>query len=220
MMRRTIVILVMMATLCFAVVVTRAFLEGRQALVQAQEAHSKGNMEQAIRLWRRAARWYVPFASHVALAYDQLHSIALQAQDKGDVKVALAAWRGIRSSILSTRSTYTPYIHLLEPANRHIAALMAALETSDRNDQKTAKVHQSVEERTDWHYQLLARDESPSVFWSIVALLGFSLWIGGGILFAIRGVTKDDRLVVSTASYCGALVACGLVIWMLGLYKA
>jgi hypothetical protein len=211
---RRFVAVVLVVGFCLGVVVTRAVLEGRAALARGDTAAAAADHAEAVTWWRRAARWYVPGAPHVGRAYDRLENLAREAAERGDDQTALAAWRGVRGSILATRSVFTPHAHRLDPANRAIAALMARVEGPRADPDATE------EERVAWHYDLLARDEAPSVFWSIIALLGFGLWLGGGGLFALRGVTADDELVPRRAAWAGAMVALGLIIWMLGLYKA
>lgn len=223
-MRRKLVTAGIILGVCFGVIVTRAIWEGRAALSKGDDAHAAGDPDNAIRWWRRAARWYVPIAPHVGKAYSRLQTLASEAEQRARTaknpaearahrRIALAAWRGIRGSILSTRSFYTPHADKLEPANQHISDLMA-LEEGDSADKKT------LASRAEWHYEQLARDESPSVFWSIIALLGFATWIGGGVYFALRGITADDKLVNRAAAHAGLLIAAGLFIWMLGLYNA
>lgn len=213
-MKKRLITIAVVAGLCLGVVVTRAVWEGRAALEHAGEALAAGDAHEAVALYRRAARWYVPLAPHVGRAYDQLEAIAAQAEQNGDTDLAVAAWRGVRSSIKATRSFFTPQADRLDRANRRIAALMAQVEGPDADPGK------SQEQREQWHYELLDRDEAPSVLWSIVALLGFGLWLGGGVLFALRGVSREDALVPRMAATSGILVAVGLVVWMLGLYKA
>ena len=213
-MKKKLVTVLIVAGLCLGVVVTRAVWEGRAALSEAGDALDAGDPHEAVALYRRAARWYVPLAPHVGRAYDQLEAIAQQAEHSGDTQLALAAWRGVRSSIKATRSFFTPHEHRLDRANKRIAALMAEVEGPDADPGK------SQQQREQWHYDLLDRDEAPSVFWSIVALLGFGMWLGGGVLFAVRGVSREDTLVPRMAAASGILVAVGLVVWMLGLYKA
>lgn len=223
-MRRKLAIGGVVLALCFGVVITRAIIEGRSALSKGDSAHVSGDPDGAIRWWRRAARWYVPAAPHVARAYSRLEALAnaaevaakaakSPAEARGHRRVALTAWRGIRGSILSTRSFYTPFSAKLDPANQHISRLMALQEGDKAADNVLTK-------RAEWHYQQLGRDDAPSVFWSVIALLGFATWLGGGVLFALRGITADDKLVVRSAGRAGLLVAGGLVVWMLGLYSA
>jgi hypothetical protein len=213
-MRRRLVAAAGVALFLFGVVATRAVWQGRSALSRGDAAIAAGDTAEAIRWWRRAARWYLPLAPHVGDAYDRLEELATQAASAGDRATALAAWQGVRSSILATRSFYTPQSDRLEPANRAIAALMAAAEPD------LAAPTSSPAEREAWHYQMLARDEAPSVGWSVLALLGFAAWIGGAALFAWRAVDKDDRLVQRPALVSALVVAGGLIIWMVGLYNA
>lgn len=213
MMKRKLITSAVVVGFCLAVVVTRAVWQGRGALDDGDRALEANDTEEAIRGWRRAARWYVPLAPHVSDAYARLEALAALAEKQGDLRTALAAWQGVRGSILATRSFYTPHEERLEPANRKIAELMSRLDPSPPADM-------SREQLAAWHYELLARDESPSVAWSVIAVLGFLVWIGGGVLFAVRGVSADDRLVRRPAIAAGVLIMAGLVVWLLGLYNA
>jgi hypothetical protein len=199
---------------CLGVVLTRAFVDGRAALAAGDAAVTK-DVREAIADWRRAARWYVPGAPHVSGAYDRLEMLATQAEQANDLDTALEAWRAIRSSSLATRSFYTPYADRLARANEKIAALMAQQEV-----RAAPPGTKDASERQAWHLALLQKDEAPSVAWSILALLGFATWIGGGFLFAWRGLTADDKLDARKAGLAGILVAVGLLVWMISLYRA
>lgn len=213
-LRRTLVTAALVAGFCLAVVATRAVWQGRSALAAGDAAEAAGHHAEAIRWWRRAARWYVPLAPHVGGAYDRLEGLAGRAEKQGDLETALAAWEGVRGSILATRSFYTPEEERLDPANHHIAELMARREGAAADAGKTAA------QRAAWHYDLLARDEAPSVGWTLLALLGFAVWLGGGVLFAMRGISPEDKLVARAATTSGILVAVGLFLWLLGLHNA
>jgi hypothetical protein len=218
--RRTLAAIGVVVGVCLGVVVTRAVWEGRAALADGDAAHEAGDSARAIARWRRAARWYVPGAPHVGDAYDRLEHLARQAEERGDLDTALSAWRGVRGSILATRSFYVPHADRLAPANRRIAALMARADDAALMTRADSAALDTEAERAAWHYDLLSRDESPSVGWTLLALLGLAMWLGGGFLFAWRGVTPDDRLVPAAAARAGALVAVGLFVWMLGLHQA
>jgi len=64
------------------------------------------------------------------------------------------------------------------------------------------------------------RRPAPSTGWLAVAVIGLALWLGGAAQFARRGLGEGDRLVRRDAAASAALVAIGLVTWMLGLYNA
>jgi len=231
--QRKLAALALVLAVGLAAVMTRAVWAGARALANGDAAEQRGELALAVDLWRQAARWYVPGATHVEAAYQRLDTLARAAEARGDIDTALAAWRGIRSSILATRSFYLPHAERLEPANRRIAVLMAALERAPARgpgdaDTPAPDIALPADAGSDfgddedaaWHYQRLAPVPGPSPFWSLVAIIGFATWLTGGLVFALRGVTSDDRLVPRTAAYAGILVACGLVIWFLGLYLA
>jgi hypothetical protein len=216
--RRELCWIAVLVAVVLGVVITRAFREGRAALAAGDGAQRAGNAAEAITAWRRAARWYVPGAPHVAAAYERLRTLAAAADRAGDEETALAAWTGVRSSILATRSFYLPHGELLGPANQRIAALLAARERRERaaagapgSDEQALREH---------HHRLLLRRDDPSTGWTLVALIGLATWLAGGFWFALRGVSEDDRLVPRCAARAGGTVALGLVLWMLGLALA
>ena len=59
-----------------------------------------------------------------------------------------------------------------------------------------------------------------SAAWSAASLLGFALMVGGVLHFARRGLDEHDRLVPREATGAGALVALGVLLFLVGLYKA
>jgi len=198
-------------------VLTRAMWQGRGALADGDRALADGDRERAIRDWRRAARWYVPLAPHGSGAYDRLEAIGREAEASGDLATALAAWQGVRGSILATRSFYLAHGERLAPANRRIAAIFARIEAAES---AAPNALADPPDRVAWHYHLLARDTAPNLGWSLLALTGFATWLGGGVLFAWRGVSRDDRLAPAPATTAGLLIAAGLTLWLLGLYQA
>jgi hypothetical protein len=227
-MTRRRVAIALAVLVCLGAVLSRVFWDGHGALAEGDAAHrraeaarSAGNSElakdeelRAITRWRRAARWYAPGAPHVAKAYARLESLARAAEAAGDRELALEAWRAIRSSSLATRSFYVPYQRQLHVANQRIAVLMAALEDPALDPGRDQAG------REKWHLELLERDEAPSVLFSLLAILGFFTWVGGGFWFAWRGVGADDQLDRRQAIRAGVLVAVGMLVWMVSLYKA
>lgn len=224
--RRTLSALGLVLAVGLAAVSTRAVWAGSRALANGDAARQRGDLVLAVELWRQAARWYVPGAPYVGAAYQRLETLARAAEERGDIDTALAAWTGVRSSILATRSFYVPHAERLAPANQRIAVLMAARErahdASGRPDDSRdhAPAAAGDDPAVAWHYERLAPVPGPSVAWSVIAILGFITWLAGGLIFALRGVTHDDRLVPRTAAYAGILVAVGLLIWLLGLSLA
>ncbi len=197
-----------------AIIASRAVWQGRSALARGDKAAVEGRTDEAISHWRRAARWYLPLAPHVESAYARLEKTATATEEAGDSATALIAWRGIRSSALATRSFFIPHSDRLRIANQRIAAMMAALEGPAADPTK------SETERANWHLELLERPVGPSVVFSVIALLGFALWIGAAILFCWLGFDDKDRLNRPLALMAGLLFAAGLVTWLIGLSLA
>lgn len=210
--KRRVIAAAVIVGLCLGVVVTRAIWQGRSRVAEGDRAMARGKIDTAVLSWSRAARWYVPLAPHVGQAHHRLADFAQRAEADGKPGQALMAWRALRSSILATRSFYTPSGDRLEQANRAIARLMAA----EVAPAETAPAGTSEADQ----YQRLAEDSAPSVLWSLIALLGLGLWIGGGLLFALHGVDAADRLVARAAVTSGVMVAVGLVVWLVGLRNA
>lgn len=201
-----------------AVVLMRVFWDGRAALAEGDAAMARGDARAALTGWRRAARWYAPGAPHVADAYERMEALARAADGRGDGELALEAWRAIRSSSLATRSFYTPHAAELAAADERIAALMARSEVAAAPGKPPGNHDEA--ERKAFHLALLERDDGPSLPWTLVALAGFAGWVGGGFWLARRGVTPDDQLARKPATRAAVLIAAGLIVWLLGLYKA
>ncbi len=198
----------------FALIVARAVWDGSAALEEGDMAASAGDSEEAIRQWRRAARWYAPGLPHVERAYERLEALAQAASQAGDSQTELHAWRGIRNSILATRWLLVPFADKLERANKSIAELMALAE--DPRIEPTW----TQQQRRDWHLERLGRSYLPAVGWTLLAFAGFAMWIGGAFGFAWRGVSSEDKLQPRAAAYCGLLFIVGAVVWLLGLSQA
>jgi hypothetical protein len=156
----------------------------------------------------RAARLYAPGNPYSRRAVEKLAAIG-----NGDPERALAAWRELRSAILATRSFYTPHRALLDEANARIADLMADAELA-------AGTQHARDKARAWHAARLAQDESPSVAWTLVALLGLGLWIASAVGLMLRGVGDDDRLRSRVALGWALGVAGGLALFFLGLARA
>lgn len=205
-MRRKLAIAAAVTAIVVGVLVTRAIWEGRSALHDGDAAAAHGDTGAAIDLWRRAARWYVPLAPHVDDAYDRLEAAAVEADRRGQTETELAAWRGIRSSVLATRWLITPHADRLARADQRIASLMGSQPGSSGGEA--------------FYLEQLRREDAPSLPWVVVALGGFGLWIGGCAHFVRRGLDAEDRLIRRAASASGGMVVIGLVVWVVGLYNA
>ena len=209
--RRTVAIVGAVIAGLLAVLITRAVWQGRSALAAGDELAADGKLDRAVQKWSRAARWYVPLAPHVGDALDRLREAGTASEEAGDPVTALIAWRGVRSSVMATRSFYTPNRDRLAEANDKIATLMAALEGAEADPTRDEP------ERAAWHLALLKRPVGPSVGFSLLAIFGFVLWIGAAFWFAWSAIDENDRLIKPIAVRSAALILIGLLLWLLGL---
>ncbi|MCE9573799.1 MAG: hypothetical protein K8W52_11650 [Deltaproteobacteria bacterium] len=65
-----------------------------------------------------------------------------------------------------------------------------------------------------------ASEPPASAAWVALALLGLGLIVAGAVHFARRGLGPGDRLIAREAGGAGALVALGLILWLVGLHQA
>ena len=98
----TVSLIVSCALIIAAALVTRAMWSGRAALADGDRAAAAGHTMRAIDRYARAARWYVPGASHGHAAYQHLHDIAQAARQHGDVAIAAAAQHAIDDAAAAT----------------------------------------------------------------------------------------------------------------------
>ena len=206
-MKRRIITGLALLCICLGVIVTRAFIEGQSALAAGDLAAARGDHQAAIERWRRAARWYVPAASHVGKAYDRLQRVADQAAAADDSATELLALRTIRRSIYATRSLWTPHAERLPVVNTRIARLMAKLDAAQSPNPESEA----------WHLVALQRDFAPNRFLTMLAVMGLFLWVAGAGYFARRGFSEHGGLARRAAIRSAVAVTAGLILWVSGL---
>ena len=178
---------------------------GRAALADGDAARKRGDVPAAIDAWRAAARDYVPFAPHVATAYDRLATTAREAEAANDPGTALAAWRAIRSASRATSGLVTPAEELAAQADRKIAALMAADPDASLVAGATAPA------RTAWQAARLEPVPGPGLGLILIAGLGVVVWVAGMVWLVRRRGKPWVPVGVALA---------GAALWMIGLYAA
>lgn len=193
-----------------AACVGRVLFEGRRSLeatAQLRETDRRAAIVQA----RRAAAWYVPFASHVDEAYRELRSLALAAEREGDRETALMAWRAIRSASMTTRWLVEPHRREREEADAALARLAA-------EGSRGASGELSARDLERIHASALAREEAPRTGWVLVLLLGTVAWFGGVAWFARDGLTREGRLVPKAAALPALVAVLGFGLFATALW--
>ncbi len=202
--------------LVVCVVWVRVWTSARAELADAERARTEGRVEEAIRHYQYALRWYSPLASAPADAAEGLRSMAVELESRGDAANALRAWRRLRGGVLATRSLYTPFPDALPEANRNIARLMAAEQLA--LGQPTIRGRSLAQLEAD-HLALLELDPTPAAGWSLAVVLGFFGWVLGGFLVVFRGFDREARRTPELARWAALTAAC-FAVWLVGLWRA
>jgi hypothetical protein len=212
--RRTALVWACAAAALLALVCVRVLVEGARELAAGQRALDRADYPEGIRRLRRAAHWYLPGSPYTARAYDALERVAQQAEAQGRADHALAAWRAIRASALATRWLVVPERPRLARANRHIAALMSE-QPQPPEDRDTPRARLQEE-----HLALLSADHAPEPAWVLVMALGFALWLGAAVWATRHGWDEHDRVRARALVLAGAVLASGLLLFVLGISRA
>lgn len=197
-------VLLLAAGLC-----ARMLLGARQEVAAAHEAIDRGDSEGQVLHLRRAMAYYLPGNPWVIEAHHQLRSLARQAQSGGHRAMALARWRELRGAILRLRGITRPYSDSLDEANRAIAALSSPGFAFGVGSAQRAR--------------LLARLGSPPAphpVWTLVALAGFCMWVGGAVLMLFRGLRPDASVIWRRLWPLALAVAAGFALFCAGLSLA
>jgi hypothetical protein len=192
-----------------AIVVSRATLTAHAELKAGEAALARGDVVLAIDAFERAGRMRVPGARTHLAALDRLEAIGAPAAAAGDLRVARAAYEAVRRAILGTRSLGTPQAERLRRVDARLAELLA------RADQGGTPAT-----RRDWHAARLAQTPAPRAGFTVLLLIGFVLWVGGGAALALGGIGPDDRLRRWQALLAAAAIVVGLALWLVGLALA
>ncbi len=188
--------------------------EAGEALGRAQEFERVQYTRLAVVAYRHTVRWYSPGSEPVGIAVERLETMGDELSAAGKVALALEAYRALRSGIYSIRSTYTPYGDVLPALNRKIATLMANQEFDGVESTDAA-------ERIAHHEALLAADNAPDIFWSLVATSAFVLWCAFLLLLSHQGFDDElGTLKPSVAIKWGIGVLGTTLVWTVGLWLA
>lgn len=198
-----------------AVLAVRVVVGSQDELHLAEQQRGRGDLDTAIVHYRRAIRFYAPGNPYVSDALVSLARIAREAERTGEATRALAAWRAVHAGILASRSFYVPHRDALVEADAHIAALTAV-------DPPPIDVANGEAGRRRAYLAALvrARDSDPSLFWTLVLLMGFAAWLSGALGLVLRGIDLEARLVQPGARRFAMLMVGGFFAFVVGLALA
>jgi hypothetical protein len=203
------------AGIALAIVCIRVAWSGGQEHSLGLAALESGDREAAIEHLSRSARWYLPGSSRVREALERLMEAGRAAEKDRDAAGSLAAYREVRRCIRAVRSLWVPNADLQPGADERIAHLMAGQHTVNRAGEEA-----SFDARKAEHLALLARDDAPDPFWSLLVVLAFLTWVGGGFGFIYAAWDSDGGFHKGPAlRWAGVIVVC-FAIWIVAMGQA
>ncbi|UCG81324.1 MAG: hypothetical protein JSV60_03345 [Desulfobacterales bacterium] len=196
--------------LCFvglALVWVRAFYGSMHAYQQGEGYLEKHQYIKAITFFDRSIHWYTPFNPNVAKSAQRLWEICIQAEQQGDIQLALIAARTIRRGFLGVRSFCVPGKDWISKCDRKIATLMA--KGSEGQDVNRNTAHSFSKRHVP----------EPDVFWTLILEVGLFGWIGSAIGFLMHGLTQG-KLRSRPAILWATMVIIFYTLWIIGMVKA
>jgi hypothetical protein len=190
----------------------RAVREGNEALRESDRAFHRGNLADAVLHARRAATAYAPGAPHTRAARERLRAVAVGSEAAGDLDTAYLAWGALRSAALETRHVTVPYAEELREATERLRVLQLK-ERSAPDEKRRSESAQKLER--DY-----AGIPGPAAWASALLAVGFLLAIGGLVLVAVRGLTREGRVVWQRLAPGLGAFGVGALLWAIAVYFA
>ena len=200
-----------LVVLTLGVMTFRVVRDGEAALAESDAAFHRGDLANAVLFARRAAISYAPGAPHTRAALARLRAVAVGSEGVGDVGSARLAWGAIRSAAVETRSLTEPYADERREADQALARLSAVPVATDPEIQARA-----VERAR----RSLLTLPGPSPLSSVFLVVGFGTAALGLVLVALRGLTREGRLLWRGFALGVAVFVVGVACWTFAAYRA
>lgn len=170
------------ALVCLLVVTAlgvRVGISGQGALARGEAALERGEHLAAALAFRQALSWTLPWAAPWRQrATDALEQLAKKQEAARDLEGAVTTLSALRSGILASWSLVHPDEQLKSRTDDKLAALLARWE-AQRGAPAGGEPLAALPEREAFFARALVRDHRPHRGWSVLAGLGFLLWVGG-----------------------------------------
>ena len=141
----------------------------------------------AIREYDTSMHFFFPFSPYMDKSARRLWQIGEMFENRGQLDWAEIAYQSLRSSFYAVRSFYTPGKDWINRCDDKIADLNVKSLIKDGS----LKPEDAQAERAK-HMMVLKTDRAPSVFWSVLAEIGFFGWAGSALFTALRGVHQEE----------------------------
>jgi hypothetical protein len=182
----------------------RALMGSMRAWEQGEALFQEKNYIRAVTFFDRSIHWYTPLNPYVERSAQRLWAIGTMAEKRGDVVLALIAFRTIRRGFYGIESVYSPGQSWIDRSDIKISQLSKHGGTGTAGTAKRAL------------------PPPPDIFWSLMAEVGLLGWLLTMGILAVR-LFRRDQGKRATASSCigwAVLSACFFGLWLAGLLKA
>jgi hypothetical protein len=192
----------------------RAFYGSMQSFQKGERVLEDKQYVRAITYFDRSIHWYTPFNPFVRKSAERLWEIGEKAEKQGDIRLALIAFRTIRSGFYGVSHFRTPGRAWIKKSEKKINTLLGAEERGTETSRESASLRED-----------LIRDQksaNPKILWTIVLEIGFLGWIGsviGLIIFGLKHDQKDENRT-SSRFFWIMLIVVFFILWIVGMMKA
>ena len=212
---RIIILIIALLAMMFLMVWGRAYYGSMRDYQKAESFLKDQKHIRAITYFDRAIHWYTPFNPYIQKSAEDLWEIGEQSEKKGDIKMALIAYRTIRRGFYSARSFYQPGKNWLERCEAKIGSLMTK-EKEERSDFDLASTNDTGE------LFFKKKRSDPVIFWSLIVEIGFLGWIGSVIGFIMLGIGRREEHQSVFLNYLIwiLVIIIFFTAWIIGMVKA
>jgi len=212
-LKKTVFIIGLIAIL-FIMVWVRAFYGSMKTYRQGEEYLKNGQYVKAVTFYDRSIHWYTPLNPYVRRSADRLWEIGRHAEGRGDVRLALIAFRAIRRSFYAARSFYTPGKDWIERCDIRISKLVPPSPRGKDVSGNSDAVTENITNNT--------KDTAPDIFWTMILEISLFGWIGSviGLIIFTLGMKEEQQkrpfkttlLVVAGTSF--------FIFWIIAMMRA
>jgi hypothetical protein len=193
-----------------AMVWARAFYGSMKAYRQGEMHLEAHQYVKAITFFDRALHWFTPFNPYPRRSAQCLWEIGGRAEQNGDIRLALIAYRTIRRGFWAARSFYAPGRAWIQKCDVQISKLTGVDQADRSASGSPSRLGDSKK----------AKDVS--TFWSIILEIGFLGWVGS-ILALIMFACKSGRKATFRASQTliwGGIATIFFALWIIAMVRA
>lgn len=200
--KKTIIFIALAILFIVGAISVRLAVDQMQAYGQAQESVKAGDGRLAVMYLDRVLNAHIPFSPLERRAREQLLALAAQHEAQGDTAFALVCLETIRTSRYLARHVFIPDGGEIPALNNRIAAIKVRLLAKDG---LAADVRSGHQQQMD----ILEKDFSPALFWSLVAVAAFWAYVVALALWVLW--RRKGHIALSGLSF---------FIWIASLYLA